>query len=85
MVQQEYLTMLSANKVQQHMRDRVFWGMHKQLRDLMHYLYDDAQIMYPKLVTAAQKAESGQWDHTVESVWVKSVQAEGKGDIVKLS
>ena len=46
-VQEEYLTMLSANEVQQHLRDRLFNGLHKQLRDLMHYLYDDVWIMYP--------------------------------------
>ena len=30
----------------------------------MHYLYDDARITYPQLMTAAQKAESEQKDHT---------------------
>ena len=85
-VYQEYLTMLSTNEVQQHLGDRLFHGLCKQLRDLMHYMYDDAWIMYPQLVTVAQKAESEQEDHTGESIWVRSVQmTEGKDDIAKLS
>ena len=35
-VQQEYLAMLSTNEVQQHLRDRLFHGLHMQLRDSMH-------------------------------------------------
>ena len=80
-----YLTMLSANEVQQHLRDRLFHGLHKQLRDLMHNLYDDARITYPQLVTVAWKAESEKEDHTEESIRVRSVQAEGKDDNAKLS
>ena len=52
-VQQEYPRMLSVNEVQQHLRDRLFHGLHKQLRDSMHYLYDDVWITYPQLVTVA--------------------------------
>ena len=62
MVQQEYLTMLSANEVQEHLRDHLFHGLHKQLHDSMCYLYDDMMVTYPQLVTAACKAESGQED-----------------------
>ena len=77
--------MLGANEVQQHLRDRLFHGLHKQLSDLMCYFYDDAWITYPELVKVARKAKSEQKDHTGESVWVKSVQAEGRDDIMKLS
>ena len=57
-VQQEYLIILSANEVQQYLRDRLLHRLHKQLKDSMCYLYDDARIAYPQLVTTAQKAES---------------------------
>ena len=30
-VQQQYLTMLSASEVQQHFRDNLFHGLHKQM------------------------------------------------------
>ena len=39
-VQQEYLMMLSASEVQQHIRDCLFHGLYKQLCDSMCYLYD---------------------------------------------
>ena len=52
-VQKEYLTMLSTNEVQQHLRDQLFHGLHKQLRDSMCYMYDNVRITYPQLVTAA--------------------------------
>ena len=76
MVQQEYLMMLSANEVQQHLRDRLFHELCKQLRALMCNLYADARITYQQLVTAAWKAESEQKDCSRESIWVRSVQAE---------
>ena len=77
-IQQEYLTVLSINEVQQNLRDRLFDGLCKQLRDLMWYLYDDARRTYPQLVTSAQKAESEHKDHSGESIWMTSVQAEGR-------
>ena len=52
-VQQEYLMMLSASEVQQHLRDFLFHGLCKQLHDSMCYLYDDMRITYPQLMTAA--------------------------------
>ena len=84
-VQQEYLTMLSVNEVQQHLSDRLFHGLCKQLMNLLHYLYDDPRITYPQLVTAAQKADSEHKDHLGGSIQVRSVQAEGKDEIMKLS
>ena len=51
----------------------------------MYYLYNDVQIMYPQLVIAAWKAESDQEDHTGECIQVKSAQADGRDDMVKLS
>ena len=51
----------------------------------MCYLYNDARITYPQLVTAAQKAESEHEDHTGEGIHVRSIQAEGKDDNAMLS
>ena len=59
-VQQEYPAMLSQSEVQTNLRDCLFHGLHKQLCDSMHYLYDDTRILYPQLVTAAHRAESEQ-------------------------
>ena len=83
-VQQEYLTMLSANEVQQHLSDQIFYGLHKQLQDSMHYLYDDARITY-HTGDSSLKPESKQEDCAGEGIHVKSIEAEGRDDIVKLS
>ena len=56
-VWQEYLTILSASEVQQHLMYWFFMGLHKQLHNSMNYLYDDTRITYPQLITAAQKTE----------------------------
>ena len=48
----------------------------------MHYLYKKARIIYPQLLTAAQKAETEHEDHTGEGLCVRSIQAEGKDDTV---
>ena len=49
-------------------------------------MYDDTrEITYPQLVKAAQKAESEQEDQTGEGIHVRSIQAEGKDDITRLS
>ena len=77
--------MLSFNEVQLHLRDWLFHRLHKQLWDSVCYLYDDARITYPQLVTAAQKAESEQEDHTGDGIHVRSIQPEGRDDIVNLS
>ena len=61
-VQQEYLMMLTASEVQKNLKDCLSHGLHKQLHNCMHYLYDDMKIMYPQPETAAQKAESEQED-----------------------
>ena len=46
-VQQEYAMILSMGKVQKHLRDHLFHGLHKQFPYSMHYMYDDPRIMYP--------------------------------------
>ena len=51
-VQLEYSMIFSTSKVQKH-----FHGLHKQLLDSMHYLYDDLRIMYPQPMTAVHKAQ----------------------------
>ena len=43
------------------------------------------EITYPQLMTAAQKAESEQKDQPGEGVHARSTQAEGKGNIMRLS
>ena len=67
-VQQEYPNMLGTGEVQNHLRHSLYYGLHKQLCDSMHYLYNDLRKMYPHLMTAACKAESEQADRPGEGV-----------------
>ena len=70
---QEYQMMLSTSEVQEHLRDCIFQGLHKQLHDSMCYLYDETRITYPQLVTALSKTYSGR-------DWIR-----GKDNIMRLS
>ena len=83
-VWQEYTMMLSASEVQQHLRDHLCHGLHKQLHNSMHYLCDDMRITYPQLMTAAWKAESQQEDWPGERIHARSTEDEGKDDIMRL-
>ena len=71
-------------KVQKHLRDCLFHGLHKELCNSMHYLYDDLRVMYPKLMTVAHKVESEQEDRPGEGVQVKSAHSEGRDGIRSL-
>ena len=84
-VWQEYVTMLSAWEMQQHLRDYLFHGLCKQLCDSMCYLYVDMRITYPELITAVWKAKLEQKDWPGEGVCARSTWVEGKYDIVRLS
>ena len=59
-----------------HLRDRLFHGMHKTLHDSIHYLYDDAKVSYIQLLIAARKTETEVSDvkGTIKSSLLGSVQ-----------
>ena len=41
-----------------HLKDRLFHGVKKHVRDSMQYLYSNPQTTYPELVVTARRAES---------------------------
>ena len=45
-------------EVQQHLKDHLFHGVCKHIRDLIHYLYSNSGITYSQLMVTAHKAES---------------------------
>ena len=49
--------MATEEEMERHLRDHLFYGVHKALWDNIHYLYDDKQITYTQLLMAARKAE----------------------------
>jgi hypothetical protein len=48
-----------------HLRDRLFYGMHKNLRDSIRFMYENAEIKFQQLMLAARRAESESIDRKV--------------------
>ena len=59
-------------EVQQHFKDCLFHGVHKHIRDLIHYLYSSHGTMYPQLMVTACKGESKN-EEAQDKVWARSV------------
>ena len=47
-------------EVQGHLKDRLFHGVKKHVRDSVRYLYSNPQTTYSELVVTARRAESKQ-------------------------
>ena len=45
-------------EVQQHLKDCLFHGIHKHIRDSIRYLYSNTGTTYSKLMIATHKVES---------------------------
>ena len=52
----QFLNLLSDHEMQNHLRDRYFYGVHKVL-DSSRYMYDDPSISHTQLLVALQKAK----------------------------
>ena len=57
--------------VQQHLKDHLFHGVHKYIRDSIHYLYSNPRIMYSQLMVAAHKVVSEN-EEAWDKVWARS-------------
>ena len=49
---------IADHEVPSHLKDRLFHGVKKHVRDSVRYLYSNPQTTYPELVVAARRAES---------------------------
>ena len=49
---------ITDQEVQQHLKDYLFHGVHKHIRDSLRYLYTNPGTIYSQLMIAAHKAES---------------------------
>ena len=49
---------IADDEVSSHLKDRLFHGVKKHVRDSVRYLYSSPQTTYSKLVVAARRAES---------------------------
>ena len=57
-IQSQFPHLVHMEDEEKHLRDRLFYGMHKTLHDSIHYLYDDAKVSSIHLLIAARKAET---------------------------
>ena len=67
-------------EVQQHLKDCLFQGVHKHIRDSIRYLYSTPGTSYLQLMVAAQKAKSENeeiWDKVRARVAVVTDSGEG--------
>ena len=58
-------------EVQQHIKDHLFHGVHKCIRDSICYLYSNPRTMYSQLTVTAHKAESEN-EEAQDKVWARS-------------
>ena len=49
---------VANHEVPSHLKDQLFHGVKKHVRDSMRYLYSNPQTIYSKLVVTARRAES---------------------------
>ena len=59
---------IADHEVPSHLKDRLFHGVKKHVRDSVRYLYSNPQTTYPELVVAARRAES-ETEETKVKVW----------------
>ena len=50
--------MAIEEEMERHLREHLFYGINKALWYSIHYIYDDKQITYTKLLVAVKKAEA---------------------------
>ena len=56
-IQVKFPGMISNSEGEIKLRDRLFYGVLKTLRDSIQYLYDNLTVTYTQLLVAARKAE----------------------------
>ena len=49
---------IANHEVSSHLKDQLFYGVKKHVRDSMRYLYSNPQTTYSELVVTARRAES---------------------------
>ena len=54
----KFLGMINDTEDEIKLRDRLFYGVLKTLRDNSRYLYDSPAVTYTQLLVAARKAEA---------------------------
>ena len=64
--------MISVAAVEVNLRDRLFYGVFRPLRDSIQYLYDTPAVTYTQLLVAAKKAEAEVSDSKTGTMIIKA-------------
>ena len=76
--------MISDSEAEIKLRDRLFYGVLKTLRDYILYLYDNLTVMYTQLLVAAMKAEAEVGNSKTGTVTIKAKAATTNDELVTL-
>ena len=66
------------------LRDRLFYGAFKTLRDSIRYLYDNPTVTYTQLLVAARNAEAEVSDGKLGTMTIKAKAATANDELVSL-
>ena len=76
--------MISDKEAEVKLRDRLFYGVVKALRDSIWYLYDNTTMSYTQLLVAAMKAEAEVTNSKTGTVTIKAKPAMTNDELVSL-
>ena len=76
--------MISDAEAKVKLRDRLFYGILKTLRDSVKYLYDNPTVTYTQLLVAAREAEAEVSDSKLGIMTIKAKAATANDKLVSL-
>ena len=71
-IQMKFPGMISYAEAEVKLRDRLFYGVLKALRDSIQYLYDNLAVMYAQLLVTARKTEVEVSDSKTGTMTIKA-------------
>ena len=76
--------MIGDTEAEIKLKDRLFYGVCKTLRDSIRYLYDNPAVTYTQILVAARKAEAKVSDGKSGTTTIKAKAATGNDELVSL-
>ena len=83
-IQVKFPRMISDAEAKVKLRDRLFYGVLKTLRDSIHYLYDNLTVACTWLLVAARKAEAEVSDSKLGTMTIKTKAATANDELISL-
>ena len=80
----QFPRMISDAEAKVKLRDRLFYGVLKTLRDSIRYLYDNPTVRYTQLLVAVRKAEAKVSNGKLGTMIIKAKAATANDELVSL-